>query len=44
MTPVYFYFEDIQEYRYSKLLTEINKPLLSELERLLGSENVKNQE
>lgn len=44
MTPVYFYFEDIKEYRYSKLLTEINKPLLSELERLLGSENVKNQE
>lgn len=44
MTPVYYYFSDTEEYRYSKLLTQINEPLIEELERLLGSENVKNQE
>lgn len=42
--PVFYYFEDTASYRPSGWYTEINKPLISELERLLGSENVKNQE
>lgn len=39
-TPVYFYYNDIRQYSKKPLMTYVNKPLMQELEQLLGAENV----
>ncbi len=39
-TPVRFYYNDIKEYSKQAVGVDVNEPLLNELRRLLGAENV----
>ncbi len=39
-TPVYFYYNDSKKYSTKQFSVDVNDPLISELKRVLGSENV----
>ncbi|MBQ8026555.1 MAG: DNA polymerase III subunit alpha, partial [Clostridia bacterium] len=39
-TPAYFYYNDSKKYSQKALSVDVNEPLLSELRRVLGAENV----
>ena len=41
-TPLYYYFNDVKEYKTmpSSAFVDVNEPLIEELKRLLGDENV----
>ncbi len=39
-TPVYYYYSDIKKYSEPVFKTDVNEPLLNELKRIFGNENV----
>lgn len=40
MLPVFFYFEDSKQYKQQSLLTVFNEPMITELKRINGDDNV----